>query len=237
MTETKPLPTRAPGPRHAAPPVGVSPHAGAPPQGGITLAPPVADTQPSAASARTAIGAPPPHFGPAPDMQYGGSGGHYPGPNEVWGPDATSGSPPAVWPVALFTLFFGWFGAISAFRRSSKARDVGVSAARYWITFGIVAAFNFVLGFLVMFALAIPVYLNYRDTVEAKSTSMVMTSERLEKGLASEPDSGILRASCTAVKVGSTGVGEYRCLVDVTGRSQVPVLITVAANGLVTPHT
>lgn len=44
-------------------------------------------------------------------------------------------SPPTVWPVVLWTLLFGIFGAISATLRSEKAYRCGYKVAPYWIAF------------------------------------------------------------------------------------------------------
>jgi hypothetical protein len=50
----------------------------------------------------------------------------------AYGPPAVV---PAVWPVAVFTLLFGALGAISAFRRSVRARAAGAGVGPYWGTF------------------------------------------------------------------------------------------------------
>lgn len=44
---------------------------------------------------------------------------------------------PGIGPVIAFTAIFGVFGAISAARRSGKAKAAGVSGSKYWTAFGI----------------------------------------------------------------------------------------------------
>jgi hypothetical protein len=53
---------------------------------------------------------------------------------------------PGVGPVIAFTAIFGLFGAISAARRSSKAKRAGFPTNKYWVTFGITLAVVWAVG-------------------------------------------------------------------------------------------
>jgi hypothetical protein len=152
--------------------------------------------------------------------------GHYAGPQqphpqsfEVPGygyaypstPNRPSGfrlEPPAAWPIAVFTFLFGILGAISAARRSSDARALGLPVGRYWGVFagslvGSIAAWTLVVGVLV--AVFVPLYQSYKSTV--------ITVAGLEQELRSSNASGVAvtAATCIEDSVTSAGVGTYLC--------------------------
>lgn len=53
---------------------------------------------------------------------------------------------PGIGPVIAFTAIFGVFGAISAARRSGKAKRAGFPTNKYWVTFGITLAVVWAVG-------------------------------------------------------------------------------------------
>ncbi|GAA0239275.1 hypothetical protein [Cryptosporangium japonicum] len=143
----------------------------------------------------------------------------------AWGPAITG---PKAWPVAAFTLLFGIFGAISAARRSSDARALGLPGGRYWGVFAgaLVASFavwTLVLGIVI--AITVPLYLNYKSTV--------MTTTELEQALVSSPsaDGSVVDATCIESAVNPVGVGTYECLVHFDNGTDLPYRITVASDG------
>ncbi len=53
---------------------------------------------------------------------------------------------PGIGPVIAFTAIFGVFGAISAARRSGKAKRAGLPTNKYWVAFGITLAVVWAVG-------------------------------------------------------------------------------------------
>ncbi|MFG1927678.1 hypothetical protein [Cryptosporangium sp. NPDC048952] len=135
---------------------------------------------------------------------------------------------PKAWPVAVFTMFFGIFGAISAARRSSDARALGLPGGRYWGVFAgtLVASFavwTLILGIVI--AVTVPLYLN--------ATSTVMTTTELEQQLTSttSADGTVTGATCIEDTVDPLGVGTYACLVRFDDGADLPYRITVSNDG------
>lgn len=169
-----------------------------------------------------------PHFGlgtpPPPSFDTPGYGYGYSSapawPQQIEGPKA--------WPVAVFTLLFGLFGAISAARRSSDARALGLPGGRYWAVFagalvGGFAIWTLVLGVLI--AITVPLY--------QASKSSVMTPTALEQQLeaSSTTEGSVNDATCAEEAVDATGTGTYQCLISFSDGSALPYRITVADDG------
>jgi hypothetical protein len=72
--------------------------------------------------------------------------GAYPPPPQGGYPSVPQFKVPGVGPVIAFTAIFGVFGAISAARRSSKAKNAGFPTNKYWVTFGITLAVVWAVG-------------------------------------------------------------------------------------------
>jgi hypothetical protein len=156
--------------------------------------------------------------------------------------------------VAIFTLIFGAFGAISASRRASKARLLGVSGQRYWWTFAGVLIMSSLLQ-LIMVGIALPVYLAAVHDAQAKaggttsettSLSTAATPTRdaraLEadivahgrseaSGTATGATGGVTAAACSAVNVVPDGSGTYRCLVSFSDSAEQTYTIKLAPDG------
>ncbi|GAA3394219.1 hypothetical protein [Cryptosporangium minutisporangium] len=134
---------------------------------------------------------------------------------------------PKAWPVGVFTVLFGIFGAISAARRSSDARALGLPGGRYWAVFagalvGSFALWTLVLGLAI--AVAIPAYLQ---------SVTVMTTGQLERQLESSSAAGVTVADavCLEEAVDATGVGTYQCLLMFTNGDDLTYRITVSDDG------
>jgi hypothetical protein len=82
--------------------------------------------------------------------------------------NASRPTPPSWWPIAPLTFLFAIPGLISTVRRATQARRGRNSEAPYWITFVASLAVAF-LVWCVIFVVAIPVYLNFRETAITKS--------------------------------------------------------------------
>jgi hypothetical protein len=52
---------------------------------------------------------------------------------------------PALWPVVLFSILFGFFGIIAALVQGTKASKVGHSQTQYWATWAVIFGIYFVL--------------------------------------------------------------------------------------------
>jgi len=190
---------------YAGPHYSGAPYAGAPGHGGATYG--------GAASAGR-----PPSFD-APGYGYGYSAA------PSWGSHLTG---PKAWPVAVFTVFFGIFGAISAARRSNDARALGLPGGRYWGVFagalvGSFAVWTLVLGLAI--AVSVPAYLH--------ATTTVMSTVELEQELEASNTVGgsVTHATCVEDAVGPTGSGTYECLISVSDGAALPYRITVSPDG------
>jgi hypothetical protein len=129
--------------------------------------------------------------------------------------------PPAVWPVILFSCFFGLFGIISAVRRSSAASKLGISGGRYWVGFGAGLAANVVVGFVVAVL-----------TLGALLSNIVMTPGRLADQIVNNnTDQTATAATCAIEDVTTSGVGTYVCAVSYDDGTQADVTVTVTSNG------
>lgn len=152
-----------------------------------------------------------------------------PYPTAGWAPD-DGFTGPKVWPVVVFTLFFGVFGAISAARRSRDARAFGLPVAPYWQAFGGAYVGGFLVWMVTLGGLAgilIPLYEGYRDSV------VVMTPGRLEDQLMSSSASGvtITGADCVDDAVARDGAGTYRCQVTFADGVARSYEVTVKEDG------
>jgi hypothetical protein len=76
--------------------------------------------------------------------------------------------PPSWWPIAPLTFVFLIPGLISTIRRGTRARRGRNSQAPYWITFAVSVVAAFVAWSLIA-AMAVPGYLNYRETAITKT--------------------------------------------------------------------
>jgi hypothetical protein len=118
--------------------------------------------------------------------------------------------PPAVWPVAVFTLIFGLLGAISASRRAAQARRGRTSTAPYWITYVIALVASVALGVVVTNAGVRPLL---ADRQEASAVSSVQHQLVSDDTLTRTAGVKATKAACTAVGPrGSDGNREYSCL-------------------------
>lgn len=133
--------------------------------------------------------------------------------------------PPAVWPVAVWTLLFGIFGGLSAARRAKQAAALGVRGHRYWGTFLGLLVPVLLVQFGIVVAVAVPVYLNTVRTAEAK----VLASMIVRDGQANEPGQPRVElARCTPL-VAAGGRQPYQCVVNYSDTSRR--VLTIVADG------
>ncbi|WP_285686684.1 hypothetical protein [Actinoplanes sp. NBRC 103695] len=76
--------------------------------------------------------------------------------------NASRPTPPAWWPVAIWTFFLSALGAVSAARRADMARRGGNSPAPYWITWAATLAIGAVFWTITV-AVALPAWNQYRE--------------------------------------------------------------------------
>jgi hypothetical protein len=158
--------------------------------------------------------------------QYAHQPVHYPEPGAEFPSTASGpGSAPSVVPVVAFTFFFGLLGAISAARRSAKARAVGASTSRYWIAFAATLAIGWVAIFGIVLA------------INAASGTTI-NSAYLEKSIVKNGDfsSGATKATataatCTPAEVTANGAGTYRCMIDFSDGDRQSFAVTVGPDG------
>jgi hypothetical protein len=197
------------------------PKLGDPPPGMPPLAPPGPATTPygySPDSYRAPAPAYPPGYAPPP--VYLATPGQF-----------RDEDPPSVWPVVLFTVLFGVFGAISAGRRARRAKAMGASQGRYWGVFGGILGGQVVLS-LIAFVMLVLLGVSV-------SASSVMTPDRLADRIVAQgqfrtADGQTLTpsgAQCAATEVDIRGVGDYRCVVDFDASTQKSYTVTVGPGG------
>jgi hypothetical protein len=139
-------------------------------------------------------------------------------------------SPPNVWPVAVFTLFFGLLGLISTVRRSTRARAVGVGGGRYWVVFAGFLVVNVVIS-LIALAIAIPVYLNVLEGAMTKDLEGRIVSDSAKA--AGGTSTAVASADCVPV----SGMGDsrsersYSCLITLTSGRSDTFTVVVDTNG------
>ncbi|MDT4995637.1 MAG: hypothetical protein QOH97_5529 [Actinoplanes sp.] len=118
--------------------------------------------------------------------------------------------PPAVWPVAAFTVFFGLLGAISAARRAGQARRSRNSSTPYWVTFVVTLAVSGVLSLVVAASVAVPAYLALRESAVTATVRSNLVHDGRLKTLTGASASA---ATCaTAGARAADGLREYACL-------------------------
>ncbi|WP_412739822.1 hypothetical protein [Krasilnikovia sp. MM14-A1259] len=137
--------------------------------------------------------------------------------------------PPAVWPVAVWTLLFGVFGVVSVRRRAASARRIRSSTAPYWIVF----CLALVVGGLVTAGLArtvaVPAYLEYRETAVLKQLQEnIVTDGELQKSARLTAT----QATCRALgDRGSNGLRNYECELTLDGGRFRPLRVTADETG------
>jgi len=170
--------------------------------------------------------------GPQSNGSYPGPGlapGGYPPPVPFGPAGAAAGQAPGVGPVVAFTFFFGIFGAISAARRYKRAQAAGISGRRYWIAFAITLVAAWVVGVIIVVAVAVASSAG-RATVSSASLerSIVANSDfTTPEGTAVRAES----ATCTPGVVDNAGAGTYTCMINFAGNGSVNYQVTLDTDG------
>ena len=168
----------------------------------------------------------------------GGSGPGTPGYLQPYGavPGEVAGRGPSVGPVVAFTLCFGVFGAISAARRSDKARAVGDRTGRYWIAFGATLVGSWVVGvigaILVLAFGGLAVHSTARSTTEIALQQSIVTQGSFPD--ASGKTLKVKSASCLASAVAGAdhdGPGTYQCALGLANGTIDNVMIKLDQGG------
>jgi hypothetical protein len=141
--------------------------------------------------------------------------------------NAARPTPPAWWPVAIWTFFFGILGAISAARRADRARRGGNGTAPYWITWAVTMAVSAVLGA----TLAFVAYPAVRAGAEAKVTAEVETKMRTDGQLTTLLGVGATAVNCDPVGPrDSGGIRAYDCALTLEDERTGTLTVTADAD-------
>ncbi|TQS41320.1 hypothetical protein [Cryptosporangium phraense] len=145
-----------------------------------------------------------------------------------WYQSAPFAEGPKAWPVAVFTVIFGIFGAISAARRADDARALGLPSGRYWAVFGgaLVGSFAiWTLAFGLLVAVWLPGYI--------ESASTVMTTAQLEQEIEASSAAGVAvsEADCVEESVNPDGTGYYDCQIAFGDGESLSYRISVNHDG------
>jgi hypothetical protein len=153
-----------------------------------------------------------------------------------------SGNGPSAGPVVAFTVFFGVFGMISAFRRAKRAEAVGDDTGRYWMAFGVTLALGWVVGAIAsLLALVAAGFFPAASSSASSAATPAQTitaaelSQSMEDRGTFTPRSGktihIRTATCTATSVDAYGAGSYRCAVSVTDGTKYTLSVRADSTG------
>ena len=184
-----------------------------PPYGSYSTSPPWAPPPPPAAP-------PDAPWGPAAWNGHGGLLVPYPEEMAL----ANRPEPPSWIPVAVWTFLLFPIGFVSA-RRRARAALIGRNDQHpYWIAFGVTLAVTTVLNLILVFSVALPVYLDYRDKAEAKSVASAIVG-------AGAADT----ATCERSGTTTAGLRLYTCQVARDDGHSATVQIQTDAKGHLQP--
>jgi hypothetical protein len=200
-------------------------HAGeAPPGPGYGAPPPGYAAQPAAYAEQRGY-APPPQAA-YPDPALDRPADQLPGYLQPFPPPGGfSGKGPSAGPVVAFTIFFGVFGMISAWRRAKRAEAVGDNTGKYWMAFGVTLALGWVVGAilsilsLVAFGFITATASSATATPNHTITAAELSQSMEDQGTFTGKGGKVVRvktASCAPTSVDANGAGTYKCAVSVT---------------------
>ncbi|MEU4216857.1 hypothetical protein [Actinoplanes sp. NPDC026623] len=197
---------------------------GAAPSGGGYPPPSAYPTAPPWAATAQATPAPAPaHPGP-PATEHGTL--LVPFPDEMR--NASRAHPPAVWPVTVFTLFFGFPGVISAARRAADARRGRNSTAPYWITLLVALAASAFIWFVVGAVVIKPIY----DDVREDQRLAAVQDAIVHDGQLQKANLTATGAQCRAIaERDPEGMREYLCRLTLDDGRTATLTVTADANG------
>jgi hypothetical protein len=199
--------------------------AGGPAPSGGGYPPPSAypTAPPWAATAQAAPAPAPPHPGPL-ATEHGTL--LVPFPDEMR--NASRAHPPAVWPVTVFTLFFGFPGVISAARRAADARRGRNSTAPYWITLLVALAASAFIWFVVGAVVIKPIY----DDVREDQRLAAVQDAIVHDGQLQKANLTATGARCRAIaERDAEGMREYLCRLTLDDGRTATLTVTADANG------
>jgi hypothetical protein len=218
---------------------GVPVRAGAKPSGlsqpphGPPAGPPAGAPQPGAASSPYPTAPPwappptvaePPAAQPPPLLEHGAL--LVPYPDEMR--KASRAQPPAVWPVAVFTLLFGVLGVISAVRRAADARRGHNSTAPYWITFVVTLVTGGFLSFVLGIVAIQPMIDDFREGYRLDAVQ----DQVLHDGQLARANITATEAKCHAVgDRRSDGMRDYLCRLTLSDGHTASLTLTADPEG------
>ena len=128
--------------------------------------------------------------------------------------DGATGTKGPSWvPVVVFTFLFSIFGAISAARRADRAARQRKGRHPYWIAFGVTLVAGAIIWNTIAAAVAVPVYLKYRDEAQTKAVQTAIVGQKVRGGQ-------VTKATCTPLGDEADGKRTYSCkLVFTNGRT------------------
>ncbi|MFG1608497.1 hypothetical protein [Actinoplanes sp. NPDC049265] len=141
--------------------------------------------------------------------------------------NAARPTPPAWWPVAIWTFFFGILGTISAARRADQARRGGNGTAPYWITWAATMALSAVLTAILVFVAYPAIY----SGAEQKVTTEVEAKMRTDGQLKTMLGVGATAVNCDPI--GSrdrTGIRTYDCALTLEDERTGTLTVTADTN-------
>jgi hypothetical protein len=142
--------------------------------------------------------------------------------------NASRAHPPAVWPVTVFTLFFGLPGIISAARRASDARRGRNSTAPYWITFLVALAASAFVWFVVGTVVVKPIY----DDVREGQRLAAVQDAIVHDGQLQRANITATGAQCRAIaERDAAGMREYLCRLSLSDGRSATLTVTADENG------
>lgn len=133
--------------------------------------------------------------------------------------EQSSVGPPRAWPVAVYTMTFGIFGAFPAERRARGAQAVGASTRRYWVAFGVTLAVHALVSLTVIVVAGMPAYRNHQAAQVAAETQRVESALATNERVATA--AGIDQVTCTRTGPDGQGGSAYTCVArDRDGRTR-----------------
>lgn len=142
--------------------------------------------------------------------------------------NAARPTPPAWWPVLVWTFFLGLLGVVSAARRANRARRGGNATAPYWIAWGVMMAVVVFLGMVGRLVIAPQL----TDYLEKDYTTKVEQHIRTDGALKAS-----LQVSATAVNCDpmgprdDSGLRPYDCALTLEDGRTGTLAVTADSSG------
>jgi hypothetical protein len=141
---------------------------------------------------------------------------------------ASRAQPPAVWPVAAFTLLFSLLGAASAKRRADQARRTRNSSAPYWITFLVSAVAGAFVWFVLAAVVAGPLFIEIQENQRLEAVQRNVVGD----GQLKDARVDVSEAQCRAVTDrDAEGMRDYLCRLTLADGKTASLALTADQSG------